>query len=339
METHKPKISVIVPVYNTSKYLDKCLDSLVKQTFSDIEIICIDDASTDNSLEILREWEKKDCRIHVIESSVNKNVGGARNMGIHLANGYYIGFVDSDDFIANDMYQMLIDHSDNMTMDIVIGNHYAKYFNDNKTYHYTNIERKEVLDIQQLKREILLKGCHLWTNIFKKDLFVDNKLYFPEHLWYEDLAICAHLHLLAKAIQIVDTPKPCYYYRKDILSVSGSTDNYHYFDRIVTAKMFLNNAKRLGLYEKYIDEIEYVFYIIFYFNTIGGAFWSFTKFPTSTVRALIREFKDTGIDIKSNPYFKGEPKFYQIIKLICRFPFLHCPIKTVYSLFLKLKGK
>lgn len=102
-----PAVSVIVPVYNTGKYLSKCLDSLIAQTLSDIEIICINDCSTDNSLEILERYAAKDNRIKIINFTENKGVSVARNTGIDVAEGEYIGFVDSDDFVDLDFYEKI----------------------------------------------------------------------------------------------------------------------------------------------------------------------------------------------------------------------------------------
>ena len=99
-----PKVSVIIPVYNTEKYLEKCLDSVCNQTLSDIEIICVDDCSTDNSLNILKEYAQKDNRIKLIEFKENKGAAAARNEGIKAATGEYIGFIDSDDYPETDSY-------------------------------------------------------------------------------------------------------------------------------------------------------------------------------------------------------------------------------------------
>ena len=93
-----PKISVIVPIFNVEKYLKECLESIINQTFKDIEIICINDGSTDNSLDILNQYAEKDNRIKVITQS-NQGLSAARNTGIKYANGEYISFIDSDDYI------------------------------------------------------------------------------------------------------------------------------------------------------------------------------------------------------------------------------------------------
>ena len=101
-------ISIIIPVYNTSKYLHRCLDSILNQTFCDFELILINDGSTDNSLEILREYEAKDSRIVVIDKP-NEGVSSARNQGIEIAQGEYIMFCDSDDYVAENWCVILID--------------------------------------------------------------------------------------------------------------------------------------------------------------------------------------------------------------------------------------
>ena len=101
-----PKVSVVVPIYNVEKYLRECLDSIVGQTLKDIEIICVDDGSTDRSLSILREYEQKDPRIKVI-TKPNAGYGHSMNMGLDAATGEYMGIVDSDDYILPDMYETL----------------------------------------------------------------------------------------------------------------------------------------------------------------------------------------------------------------------------------------
>ena len=101
-----PKVSVIVPVYNTEKYLPQCLDSIINQTFTDFECICINDGSTDNSLSILEEYAKKDSRIRII-SQKNAGLSNVKNVGIKNATGIYITFIDSDDFVSLDYIEKL----------------------------------------------------------------------------------------------------------------------------------------------------------------------------------------------------------------------------------------
>ena len=104
----QPKVSVIIPVYNVEKYLRQCLDSVVNQTLKDIEIICIDDGSTDNSLNILKEYAQKDNRIKII-SKKNGGLSSARNAGLKFATGEFVGFVDSDDYIERETYENAVE--------------------------------------------------------------------------------------------------------------------------------------------------------------------------------------------------------------------------------------
>ena len=103
-----PKVSIIVPVYNTEKYLAQCLDSIINQSLKDIEILCVDDGSTDSSPEILKEYAKKDSRIRIIQKP-NAGYGNSMNLGIKELTGEYFGLVDSDDCIASNMYEVLYD--------------------------------------------------------------------------------------------------------------------------------------------------------------------------------------------------------------------------------------
>lgn len=119
-----PKVSVIIPVHNTEKYLTKCLESVCNQTLTDIEIICINDCSTDNSSEILQEYAKKDSRIKIIDFKENKGAAAARNAGIDAAAGEYIGFVDSDDYVDLDFYKKLYIKAKETDADAVKGNVY-----------------------------------------------------------------------------------------------------------------------------------------------------------------------------------------------------------------------
>src|SRR4051812_9727086 len=115
----KPKISIIVPVYNVEKYLSRCLDSLLTQTLTDIEVIAINDGSTDSSLNILINYREMDNRLKIIDQ-LNGGVSSARNAGIKAANGNYIGFVDPDDWIDNEMYENLYQMVQTEQADIVM---------------------------------------------------------------------------------------------------------------------------------------------------------------------------------------------------------------------------
>lgn len=188
-----PKISVIIPVYNKEQYLRDCMDSVCNQTLKDIEIICVNDCSTDHSLEILKEYAQNDERIRIIDLPTNQDVSKARNIALHEAKGDYIGFVDADDTIDPDFYEKLYLKAKETGADIVkglfniiTGNHsYVTDYNTkipkNKTYFYAEFT----------------------TAIYKNSFLKDNNLCFNEDLntWEDPLfsiqatKMCQHLEL------------------------------------------------------------------------------------------------------------------------------------------------
>lgn len=175
------KVSVIVPIYNTEKFLEKCIDSIVNQTLEEIEIILINDGSTDNSHNICEEYSKKfPQKIRYIN---NKNIGcsATRNLGISLAKGEYIAFVDSDDYIDKEMYQEMYEKAKKEDLDIIISG-----------VIYENTRKKVVPNIKSnfLEEYLLPKNkiALCWNKLFKRVLIEKNKIKFPESIHYaEDL--------------------------------------------------------------------------------------------------------------------------------------------------------
>ena len=213
----EPKVSVIVPVYNTEKYLTKCLDSLTNQTLSDIEIICINDASTDGSLKILQEYALRDDRIKVIDLKENGGVSKARNTGIDSATGEYIGFVDSDDFVDLDFYERLYNKAIETNADVVKG---AMACLKNGR---PDVESEAGYDINKLVRENKAYFFHSFTTaIYSSDLLKKNKLYFPLYRMFEDPYFSILVAIYTKKIYVLDEPK--YYYVSNEQSATKSLD-------------------------------------------------------------------------------------------------------------------
>ena len=166
-----PKISVIVPVYNVAPYLARCLDSLVAQTLSDIEIICIDDKSTDNSLEILRKYGNKYPQIHVIALDKNSGVATARNAGIDAARGEYLGFVDSDDYVDTDFYEKLYAAAKKENADMARGNV--------KIVQYDGSVLKDYNEIKNIERDgKWYFSWQWWCAIYRTRMINDNNIRF-----------------------------------------------------------------------------------------------------------------------------------------------------------------
>ena len=126
-----PKVSIIVPIYNSEKYMEKCIDSILNQTLNDIEIILVNDGSTDSSLEIAERYKQRDKRVIII-NQINSGPSIARNNGIKIATGKYIGFVDSDDYIEKTMYEKLFEVADNNKVNVAMCNYNEIFLYDNK---------------------------------------------------------------------------------------------------------------------------------------------------------------------------------------------------------------
>ncbi len=150
----KAKVSIIVPVYNMEMYLNECLDSLVNQTFKEIEIICFNDASTDRSLSILQEFAKRDERVKIIDSKVNIKQGGGRNAGIRQSSTDKILFVDADDKVDSKMVEILYNAMIDCNADIVVSELYNWIPNNNNQYQpdYVKISASQIPNIQAVNR-------------------------------------------------------------------------------------------------------------------------------------------------------------------------------------------
>lgn len=177
-----PKISVIVPVYNVEQYLVKCLDSIVNQTFQDIEIICINDGSTDNSGKILEEYAQKDERFKIINQE-NKGLSVARNEGLLCATGEYISFIDGDDFIHSRfievLYQVIIQNECD-----IAGCDFRKVYRDEKPSFRNSKPKKYVSPLNVLLNKKNFIHFNVWNKLYKRDAIKD--VSFVENLYFED---------------------------------------------------------------------------------------------------------------------------------------------------------
>ena len=201
-----PKVSVIIPVYNTEKFLRKCLDSVCNQTLQDIEIICINDCSTDGSLEILREYAGKDNRIKLIELLENCGAAKARNIGIDIAEGEYLGFVDSDDFIDLDFYKKLYGKAKETDADAVKGKLYLYDINTNKVYLEAWIDIND--SVKKNKANFYFTFT---TAIYKSSLIKEYNIRFLEGLiHFEDPYFTINAATHYNKLEVIDDAK--YYY-------------------------------------------------------------------------------------------------------------------------------
>lgn len=207
------KLSIIVPVYNVEKYLPKCLESLTNQTLKDIEIICVNDGSMDNSLAILKEFASKDSRIRIIDNQ-HQGVAKTRNTGIEQSTGEYIGFVDSDDYIDIDFFEKLYNSATKSNSDIAIASilkhkNFFNIYNVKYTKEETAITIQDKIKLCEDKKHFFF---YAWNKIYHSGFIKENNIKFSEGQIYEDVMFAI------KAL----------YYSNKIISVYGT--KYHYIE-------------------------------------------------------------------------------------------------------------
>ena len=283
--SRKDLISVIIPVYNVDKYLPKCIDSIINQTYKNLEIILIDDGSTDSSPKICDEYMNKDSRIIVIHKD-NGGLSSARNKGIEVAKGNLICFIDSDDYLELNMLEELKNNMDKYDSDIACCNFYdiknevsSLRIKKDTNIEFVSSEKEKFINIQN---EYSPLTYYAWNKLYKKELF--NNIKFPEGRLYEYTYILCDI--FEKATKISFTLKPLYNYVYRSSSL-GNAFNLKHFDKIGSfnkkieffdskkyydlsnkekkgkacelirnlAKMKLNKIKNKEVYEKYYEEL------------------------------------------------------------------------------------
>jgi glycosyltransferase involved in cell wall biosynthesis len=263
------EISIIVPVYNVEKYLEKCISSILEQSFTDYELVLVDDGSKDNSGKICDGYKGRDFRIKVIHQE-NSGLSAARNTGIDIFKGEYITFIDSDDFIHPNMLEILYNNILESKADTSICDYHlvyedkeiAKEFGDNNITLYTNIEGVE--KIVKKSKASMIVAC---GKLYKRNLFSDIR--YPALKYHEDEFVT--YKLLYKSTKIVVTDAKLYYYLQRSNSITGSTYNIKRLEKLEAleeAIMFFkneNNKTLTSLAEfRYLLNIQIAYYRVKY---------------------------------------------------------------------------
>jgi len=299
-------LSVIVPVYNMAadRKLNYCIDSLVAQTVEDMEIIAVDDCSTDNSLEILRDYEKRyPGRVKVIASPVNKRQGGAKNLGLKEAKGEWLGFIDSDDWIVPDYYERLIAKAEETGADLV-GCDYClteeHSFKEGKHIHNNRQNQVGVLD-REKRKSLILDGGSLVVKIYRRDRIIANNLFFPEGIFYEDNAVGNSYLIGAKHFEYIE--EPLYFYYQHNTSTVHTITQKRCEDRMEAARVMITVAKDGGYFEEYKDELEYKFTLLHYVNTLFSYMVGVKHTKYGFIKRMGKEIKEYFPDFQENPYY------------------------------------
>jgi glycosyltransferase involved in cell wall biosynthesis len=244
------KISVIVAAYNVENYIEKCLESIISQTYKNLEIIVVNDGSTDNTLNFIQNFSKMDHRIIMINKP-NGGLSSARNAGLDIANGDYIGFVDGDDYINIEMYYKLYHLCKETKSDIAVCGYIRKYSNREI---FSNSKKIIQYSSQEALEELLLsRNLHdyAWDKLYRKELF--ENIRYPIGKMYEDVFTTHKLVLKANTVVYLD--EPLYYYiQRDgsILRKGFCEKQFHQLEALEEIKRLLREKH----ITKYAEALE-----------------------------------------------------------------------------------
>lgn len=289
------KISLIIPVYNVEKYLHKCFDSIVKQTYKNLEVIIVNDGSTDGSDRIIEEYAEKydNFRAFKIE---NRGQGGARNYGLSIATGEYICFLDSDDYISEDCIEKLADAVKKYDCDMVACNNYDVTEDGTILNLYKNKFKNRCTNVEE-EPEILFNRVSPWGKLFKKELF--EGVEFVTRKWYEDMRLTPKLCIRAKKIAYIDDALFFYVQRQgSTMNNSQAKRNLEIIEAFEDLRTFL---KEEGLYGKFEKELKYMVIEHVAVATITRVVMTDAPDKKAVLRK-IQEYLDTYEDLYNNPY-------------------------------------
>ena len=249
-----PKVSIIIPVYNVEDYLAQCLDSIINQTFTDIEIICVNDGSTDNSYNILQHYQNYDARIKIINKK-NGGLSSARNAGLDTAKSKYVYFIDSDDYCSTTTIETCYNNAEKNNSDVVIFDFVwttppndkpviltiSQYGNKYENSSF-NINSMDALSYKYIP-------VSTWSKFYNREFLTQNNLRFYEDMIYEDVPFWASIYSKAKRITYIKTP--LYFYRKNRTGALTTLKGKEVFDVLKAYDRVENSMKKAGHWEKY----------------------------------------------------------------------------------------
>lgn len=313
------KVSVIIPVYNVEKYLSKALDSVCEQTLKDIQIICIDDCSTDNSVKIIKEYMGRDSRIELIKTESNRGQGNARNIGLKQVNGEYIMFLDPDDWFAENACELAYNQIKANDNDVVKFNYYI-YYEKNKKIKYRDMTKnfKEILDKNNIKladlKNFKIPGGSVWDNIYKAEFIRENNVKFGEGHCGEDNVFYIKAMLLSNTISLLK--EPLYYYRKREDKTSCTDTDLFCFEGLNAKRECYSLTKNITEKNRYnLGLIYCINSIIYIFNANNKKIRNFkikTKFYNE-VRDLLFTINAESNSVKA---CKSQIKYREFIRFI-----------------------
>lgn len=333
-------ISIIVPIYNVEQYLDRCLWSIRRQTYSQLEIILVNDGSPDNSHIIMDKHASEDDRISIIDKT-NGGLSSARNVGIKASKGELIAFIDSDDWIEHDMFEKLLNAMLESQSDISVCDVRSEYEDGTlKASLLQAVDYPDIIDISKNKDAFMAFDCFACNKLFKKDLFVNNNIYFPEGLLYEDIGTFPRVFFRTKRISIVRDQLYHYIVRGGAIT---QTFNLKGLDYLKVTEIVAHDLLQLkdSSFNKYLESFKIMHN--FFSLSINCGYISNRKdreFAINTIKAYYKKEGWTWDKVKNASrnnisFYSLRSKSQQIYYRV--FWFATPILKILFSLFHKLK--
>ncbi|HWT73653.1 MAG TPA: glycosyltransferase family 2 protein [Mobilitalea sp.] len=308
-------ISIIVPCYNVEQYIDRCVNSLINQTIGldKLELIFVNDASPDRTIDKLFEYEKQYPNdIVIIDSEENMKQGGAKNLGLRYASADYVSFVDSDDWLELTMYEKLYEKAIQYDCEIVSGCvkrvpyegiPMGRTGEDDKFYIIENETQRKALLINNI-------GSCL-GKLFKKEFLTNNNIYYLERITYEDNYMSYLSAMYVKRIYFLE--EYFYNYYNNLESTVVKKNSTHHYDRLITETIKIEELKARNLFDQYHDEIEYSFISLFYFNSLHIFFTRLTTVPPEILNYMKETVLALFPNYKSNTYLSSVHDIYKVL--------------------------
>lgn len=306
------KVSVIVPVYNTEKYLKNCIDSLLKQNFENYEIIVINDLSPGNAEEIIKSYNDK--KIVYIKNKTNKGIGYNRNLGIKKAKGEYVCFIDSDDYVKEDFISKMYNYSKENNLDLCVCDYVNVDEEGNKLKEF-NLSDFCITNYEENNKILCEINLAPWNKLYKKDMLVKNKIEFSETLKYEDLSFVALSIKNSKKIGKINEQLNYYTIHKNSETTTRDKRVFDIFKQLDIVR----NEYKSG---KYLDELT-VSVLLNY--TIQQRYQIDKDTQSKFIDDAFKYLNDNNIDYKHSKYIKNRSflkglieKNKFITKIYCR---------------------
>ena len=304
------KLSIIIPIYNTEKYLRSCLDSVICPEMKDYEIIAVNDGSTDSSPAILAEYAARYPGLVHPVTTANGGLGHARNTGLALAKGEYVQFLDSDDTLAPnavaEILALLGQDFDICLYDVVSVDEAGKQLS-----YERGCAREGTFCLSEYPG-LLLEMPNACSKIWRRQLFTETGIHFPDRMWFEDLATIPRLYLHAGTILYM--PRAWYLYLQRSGSITNTRNPQRNLEIIKAMDMVLDYYKKTGNYERYRDELCGM---AAYHQLITTTTRVNLTDPSSGVQELLlNDFLDKFPDYRANPYLKKQSRKYRLLRFL-----------------------